>query len=1021
MPTHWPLELVPQNLARCGAVLWRGRGALQATVVVKATFGLVADQPAKRLGPQDLVRVERRRDGDPGASVDAASEIAPYLLRCDVLLAGRAHTYGAPAPSMAVRLGVFRDTWLLQKTLHIFGDRTAADAPPRPFDEMPLVYERAFGGRGVEDNPVGIGGVAGSRTLPNVVDSTDPRRPAGFGPIAAGWGSRARLLRGVAAPAIDSRVVEIPDGFDWRFLQAAPVDQQIEPLRGDEWIVLEGLHPTAPRFRTRLPGATAQARWYVAEGAALRPGGVVELRADMLVIHADRAICSVVWRGHFPVDEARIAQLRVHGGVALPGRPIEWPDAPAAAARGALPATATATAISPVARSAPVVPPPPPIPVPTSARVRASAPAREPTPPRPPPQTAMPPPATRALPPPSPPPPAERSAPPPVEHALAGTVTATSPFAIARPAPLSGAAGPASVEPFPIAPAGAVPRASGDLPGAPWSVRRPPGAEAPTARAEDPAFPEWIASTLRPFVDAPLDETYLTDPPSLADEETTRSGSLEAHADEAPGSERTRLLAMPGAPPPPTAASALPFAPPPPSLAPPAPPPPGIASALPFAPPPPSVEPPPPPAPVPLPPPAPPPPLAPPLTFPPATRAPSEPPARLAPPLVAAVPTVAIASPAPPPLRFATPAAVVDGPEVTNEVRDRVLARLRAGEALLGADLAGADLRGVDFGGRVLAGAKLQGANLARCNFTETRLSGARLEGADLSGAVLDGADLSSADLSRANLADARLEGALIGDAVLAGAQGPGARFTNARGQRASFARGRWDGASFDGMDALGADFTDASIAAASFAGASLSGARFGQARGAEAHFDRAVLRDATLDGATLDRASFRGVDATSSVWERATLAGAIFDGACLKGANLGRASCKDASFDDADLGGANLQRLAGDGASLRRAGLEGADLRQARLQGAAFDEARMGCLVAANADLTGAKLPGADLRGASMRNARLRKATLRGAVLDGADLRDADLEEADLRGASRVGTKTNGARTKGLLEGPDG
>lgn len=334
MPPSWPVTVVALKPLACGAVLWRMGGVHRITVVAKATFGLVHEGPARLLPPDDLVSEDRVRDPVTGA-LDEASDLAPYLPSAGVLLAGHAHAPGGrPAPVMAVRLSLYREQRpLLDRTLHVFGYRPPVPgASPQPFQKIPLRWERAYGGAGVEDNPAGSGAA-----LPNVVDPGDATRPAGFGPIARGWGPRRRLLGGADAAALGKPVPELPEGCDFRWFHAAPVEQQIELLRGDEWIVMEGMHPSLARVSTRLPGARAEARLDV-PGAPRRP---LEMLADTLLIDADRQVCSVVWRGHFVV-EAAIAELlplvRVFAGLELPGHPMVWPEATVAALAPAPPA-----------------------------------------------------------------------------------------------------------------------------------------------------------------------------------------------------------------------------------------------------------------------------------------------------------------------------------------------------------------------------------------------------------------------------------------------------------------------------------------------------------------------------------------------------------------------------------------------------------------------------------------------------------------------------------------------------------
>ena len=88
-------------------------------------------------------------------------------------------------------------------------------------------------------------------------------------------------------------------------------------------------------------------------------------------------------------------------------------------------------------------------------------------------------------------------------------------------------------------------------------------------------------------------------------------------------------------------------------------------------------------------------------------------------------------------------------------LKDAVLAAIKSGANLSGADLSGANLYGAN-----LSRADLYGANLSRANLSGADLSGADLSGANLSGADLSGANLYGANLSRADLSGADLSGA---------------------------------------------------------------------------------------------------------------------------------------------------------------------------------------------------------------------------------------------------------------------
>jgi hypothetical protein len=189
------LSLSPLSPVATAAVFCRLGGALWATVVVKATFQLVHGEAARLIQPLDLITADQANANN--GSLERARETAPHMPNAGVLLTGHAHApAGRAVPSMSVRLGISREKPVIDKTLHVFGARAAANASAiTPFQKMPLVYERAFGGAGVWENPVGVGG-PGSASLPNVVDPRDPRRVAGFGPIAPHWAPRRAAPRG---------------------------------------------------------------------------------------------------------------------------------------------------------------------------------------------------------------------------------------------------------------------------------------------------------------------------------------------------------------------------------------------------------------------------------------------------------------------------------------------------------------------------------------------------------------------------------------------------------------------------------------------------------------------------------------------------------------------------------------------------------------------------------------------------------------------------------------------------------
>ncbi|MDI1450235.1 DUF2169 domain-containing protein [Polyangium sp. 6x1] len=304
--------------AEAGVVAFRTGGVLHATVITKATFAFAPDAPMPRIEPQPILRAEVHHGDNPARSVRFTSDLVPYLTRADVLFTGHGH---ATAARLQVHAG---ERVLVDKTLLLKDSRGA--------QRMPIVYERAFGGPDVPDNPLGIGGGM-DEGEPTILTPGDPRRPAGFGPIARAWPARKRLLGATPRSALEGRIAEIPPGFDAAYFQAAPFDQQTDFLRGDERIVLEGLHPSLPRLVTHLPGLRGAARIHGLAAFGIPDGQPMDLCMDTLRIDGDEQRCTVVCRSWIQLPhENALEAMRVVAGVEVAGEPLAWFDPPRRAA-----------------------------------------------------------------------------------------------------------------------------------------------------------------------------------------------------------------------------------------------------------------------------------------------------------------------------------------------------------------------------------------------------------------------------------------------------------------------------------------------------------------------------------------------------------------------------------------------------------------------------------------------------------------------------------------------------------------
>ncbi|MDC3957232.1 DUF2169 family type VI secretion system accessory protein [Polyangium jinanense] len=370
---HLPAVPEPQHESTTAstAVAWRFEGQLHVTVIAKATFTFAPDAPMSRTEPQEILRSDVHHGNNPARSVRFTSDLAPYLARADVLFTGHAYApEGNPVQALPVRVAIFDDDRLLL-------DKRLLIRAPRGLQRMPMVYERSTRGMDGQENPFGLEPPTDEQE-PYILDPTEPHRPAGFGPIGRAWPIRKRLLGSVPRHVLDGPIAEIPEGFNWSYFQAAPLDQRIDWLRGDEWLVLEGLHPALPRFRTRLPGLRGAARVFGLSAFGVPDGQPLDLHLDTVRIDGDEQRCTVVCRRSFPIaSEAALSALRIVAAVQMTGeesisRIEPTPSRNRAGCVGATQPTTTLALSSDAAAAAkhlpllPFVPPPVPSGAPTS-------------------------------------------------------------------------------------------------------------------------------------------------------------------------------------------------------------------------------------------------------------------------------------------------------------------------------------------------------------------------------------------------------------------------------------------------------------------------------------------------------------------------------------------------------------------------------------------------------------------------------------------------------------------------------
>lgn len=263
-------------------------------------------------------------------------ETAVFKPTTDVVVLGSAY---APRGN-TTEMDVGAQVGTVAKAVHVVGDRVWTSGGgmtrPQPFERIPLVWERAFGGwdRTVRDksafeprNPVGTGyrsteGVfeEGVR-LPNLEHPQDRLTsygqivtPVGYGFTSADWQPRAALGGTHDQKWIEERMPLVPADFDRRFYNAgAPGLVTSKPLRGDETVNLIGMSPLGD-VAFRLPGARPpQCRVQVVG----KPDALVETVLDTVVIAADEDRVFLTYRGHVVLangpHDVKAVEVRIGG------------------------------------------------------------------------------------------------------------------------------------------------------------------------------------------------------------------------------------------------------------------------------------------------------------------------------------------------------------------------------------------------------------------------------------------------------------------------------------------------------------------------------------------------------------------------------------------------------------------------------------------------------------------------------------------------------------------------------------
>jgi hypothetical protein len=291
--------------------------------VVKATYSLLDDGSLRLADEQAPVNLSGSYWGEPGeSSYQYEPEGAFAKPATDVALIGYAQAprVGDGEVLVSLRLGA------LGKTVRVTGDRfwvkslgSVFATAPEPFERLPLIYERAFGGwdRSHPDtqrhtfeprNPVGTGfrsksgGFEAGIRLPNLEDPRqsiskygDTPPPAGFGFTSPDWQPRAGFAGTYDDVWMKQRMPFLPGDFDRRFFNAASPGLTAPGfLQGNESVLIENATPRG-RLSFQLPGvAPPECRVELGRTGAR----TLTTELDTVIINTDERLLFLIWRAN---------------------------------------------------------------------------------------------------------------------------------------------------------------------------------------------------------------------------------------------------------------------------------------------------------------------------------------------------------------------------------------------------------------------------------------------------------------------------------------------------------------------------------------------------------------------------------------------------------------------------------------------------------------------------------------------------------------------------------------------------
>lgn len=294
--------------------------------IVMGTFTISSERLPRLAAEQVKVALGGGLWGDAeSSSYKLEPQIAFVKPSTDVVLIGHAHASRAGMKETLVSLQV----GAVKKSVKIVGDRVWGKVlgmkmmtDPVPFERIPLIYERAFGGwdRSHTDpalhtfeprNPVGTGfrskkgNFEEGIRLPNLEDPKHPLKsygdmppPAGFGFTSPNWQPRAVLAGTYDEKWMKERMPLLPTDFDRRFFSAASPGLIAQGyLKGNEPVLIENASPGG-RLAFQLPGVPPPKIHVELRGGVHHD---LTTNLDTVIFNTDENLLFLIWRTHLVV------------------------------------------------------------------------------------------------------------------------------------------------------------------------------------------------------------------------------------------------------------------------------------------------------------------------------------------------------------------------------------------------------------------------------------------------------------------------------------------------------------------------------------------------------------------------------------------------------------------------------------------------------------------------------------------------------------------------------------------------